>query len=130
MNPNRRRLLGMTAAAAASTLLDPLLAQPAPALLQPQPVIPRWRGFNLTELLGGDRRQRYQESDFQWMAQWGFNFARLPCSYWTWSNKNNWMTIDETALQPLDRGNRLRPPVRDPLKPLSASYPRLLRQWP
>ena len=36
------------------------------------------------------------------MAEWGFNFARLPCSYWVWSDKNNWMRIDDAALQPLD----------------------------
>ena len=37
------------------------------------------------------------------MAQWGFNFARLPCSYLIWSNKLNWMSVDELALQPLDQ---------------------------
>ena len=36
------------------------------------------------------------------MAEWGFNFARLPCSYWTWSGKDDWMNISEPALQPLD----------------------------
>lgn len=100
---DRRSFLGMSVTVAACTLLSSLQAQPAPPVLRRQPLIPRWRGFNLTELMGGDRRQRYQESDFRWMAQWGFNFARLPCSYWTWSSKNNWMTIDELALQPLDQ---------------------------
>jgi endoglucanase len=78
-------------------------AQPLPPLPRPQPAIPRWRGFNLTELAGGQRRQRFQESDFNWMAEWGFDFARLPCSYWAWSNKNKWMTIEDSGLQPLDR---------------------------
>jgi endoglucanase len=82
---------------------DKLQGRPSPAVLRPQPVILRWRGFNLTELMGGGRRQAYQESDFHWMAQWGFNFTRLPCSYWTWSSRNNWMSIDDAALQPLDR---------------------------
>ncbi len=82
--------------------IKPVHGEPASPPSRPQPTIPRWRGFNLTELMSGDRRQHYQESDFQWIAQWGFNFARLPCSYWTWSNKNNWMTIDNSALRPLD----------------------------
>jgi endoglucanase len=44
-----------------------------------------------------------RKSDFDWMAQRVFNFARLPCSYWGWSNKNLWMTISEVNLEPLDR---------------------------
>ncbi len=89
------------------TLINPLRAKSEPAVLRTQPSIPRWRGFNLTELLGGDRRHEYQESDFHAMAQWGFNFVRMPCSYWTWSDKNHWTTIDEAALQPLDRAVHL-----------------------
>ncbi len=100
---NRRSFLGMSSVTGACMLLEPIQARQAARFLRPQPHIPRWRGFNLTELTGGDRRQRYQESDFRCMAEWGFNFARLPCSYWTWSSKNNWMTISELALQPLDR---------------------------
>ena len=103
---DRRIFLGMSTAAAVGMALEPPRAQSAPTVLRPQPVIPLWRGFNLIELLGLLGQQysrRFQESDFQWMAQWGFNFARLPCSYWTWSSKDNWMTIDELALQPLDR---------------------------
>lgn len=89
-------------------LTDPLLqAKAEPSLIQVQPSIHRWRGFNLTELFNGDRRRDYQESDFHLMAQWGFNFVRLPCSYWSWSDKSNWMVIDETALQPLDRAIHL-----------------------
>ncbi len=66
-----------------------------------------WRGFNLTELLNGDRRLEYREADFHFMAHWGFNFARLPCSYWTWSDRNSWAIIDEAALKPLDRAVQL-----------------------
>ncbi len=96
---NRRHFLSISAAATAGLLL-PSALQAAPA--RPQLRIPRWRGFNLTELTGGKRGQRFRKSDFQWMAEWGFNFARLPCSYWSWSSKENWLTIDEAALQPLD----------------------------
>jgi endoglucanase len=88
----------MSTSAAASMLFGPLQAEAAP-----QPRIPRWRGFNLTELAGGQPHQRYQETDFEWMAEWGFNFARLPCSYWSWSNKQYWLIISDVAFQPLDR---------------------------
>jgi len=103
---DRRSFLGMSVTGAASMLLNPLEAQPAPTGLKPQPVIPRWRGFNLLELMGGER-QRYQEFDFRFMAQWGFNFARLPCSYWVWADKKTWKTINLAALQPIDRAIEL-----------------------
>ena len=67
-----------------------------------QPVIPRWRGFNLTELTGGQRGKRFAERDFAWMANWGMDFARLPMSFWAWSTTQDWMTIDEDALRPVD----------------------------
>lgn len=67
------------------------------------PKIPRWRGFNLTELAGGQGGRSYRESDFEWMAEWGFDFARLPMSYWTWSNVQDWKKIDEGALAPIDQ---------------------------
>ncbi len=103
---NRRDFLGVTAAAAATGLLLPSTMHASPAA-RPQPRIPRWRGFNLTELAGGRPGQHYRESDFQWMADWGFNFARLPCSYWTWSKKENWLVIDDDALKPLDEAVEL-----------------------
>jgi endoglucanase len=97
MRLTRRSFVKKSAIAATS-----LFAAPASAAVA-QPIIPRWRGFNLTELASGHRGQLYQESDFEWMAEWGFNFVRLPCSYWTWSDKSDWTTIDEKAVVPLDR---------------------------
>ena len=101
---NRRDFLGVSAAAAAGLILSTTVrAQPAPVVVPvAQPKIPRRRGFNLTELAGGRHGQRYVKSDFEWMAEWGFDFARLPMSYWTWSSVKNWMQIDEKALAPVD----------------------------
>ena len=103
---NRRHFLSASAAATAGLLLPRSLpaqeeaaAAPAPTA---QPKIPRWRGFNLTELTGGRRGQRFRRSDFEWMAEWGFDFARLPMSYWAWSSAERWMEIDERALAPID----------------------------
>jgi endoglucanase len=102
---SRREFLAVSTAAACT-----LLSSNKPGCTQdarrPQLKIPRWRGFNLTEMSGGQVR-RFEESDFQWMAEWGFNFARLPCSYWAWSSKEHWMTINDAALQPLDRAIKL-----------------------
>ncbi len=92
---------GVGAAFAGSTLGSAV--EPAPTRPRPQPKIPRWRGFNLTELARGERGHHFVESDFAWMQEWGFNFARLPMSYWAWSSPSKWMEIDEQALAPIDQ---------------------------
>jgi endoglucanase len=99
----RREFLTLSAAAAAGAVLPRTgRSETAPAP-HAQPVIPRWRGFNLTEMNGGPKGpRRYVESDFQWMAEWGFTFARLPLSYWNWSSPKDWMTIRPEGLAPLD----------------------------
>ena len=102
---NRRTFLGVSAAAAAGLALSSTLrGQTAPGVAPSvaQPKIPRRRGFNLTELTGGQRGLRFRKSDFEWMAEWGFDFARLPMSYWAWSSADRWMEIDERALAPID----------------------------
>ena len=71
--------------------------------LSGQPRIPRRRGFNLPVLAPNQRGVVLSESDFEWMAEWGFDFARLPLSYWAWTNRKDWMSIDERALAPVDQ---------------------------
>jgi endoglucanase len=109
----RREFIGASAAAAAGACLPAgLRGQPA-AAPRSQPRIPRWRGFNLTELAGVADPSRprhvrpYRQSDFQWMSEWGFTFARLPLSYWVWSSPWDWMTIDPGALRPIDQALEL-----------------------
>jgi len=36
------------------------------------------------------------------MSEWGFNFARIPLSYWCWSKENDWYSVDEHILQEID----------------------------
>ena len=99
----RRQFIGCSAATTASLALAPaLLSSPQGMNTVTQPSIPRWRGFNLTELIGDQRGRRFVERDFEWMASWGFDFARLPMSYWAWSTPKNWMHIEEDALKPVD----------------------------
>ena len=100
---NRREFISLSAAASAAALLPQGCKTATGAAGRPQPKIPRWRGFNLTEMAGGRHGRPYRESDFQWMADWGFNFARLPLSYWIWSSPKDWMTINPDALKPLDQ---------------------------
>jgi endoglucanase len=48
--------------------------------------LPRWKGFNLLDYFspetgGEDGGDRTTEDDLRWMADWGFDFVRLPMAY-------------------------------------------------
>ncbi len=99
----RRDFLGTTAAAAALLALPGCAALPAAARARHrQPSIPRWRGFNLTELTGGSRDNHFAETDFAWIKEFGFDFVRIPLSYWAWSSPEHPLDIDEMALRRVD----------------------------
>ena len=74
------------------------------SVLQKAPLFfPRYRGFNLTEKAGGGGpRRKFHEEDFEIMADWGLNFARIPMSYWNWASKDEWYKIDEDVLKDID----------------------------
>lgn len=103
----RRQFIAASAASAAGLALagsaSAITAAQSKPAMHPPPKIPRWRGFNLTELTGGERGKEFRETDFAWMAEWGFDFARIPMSYWAWSEPKAWLKIDEQALAPVDR---------------------------
>lgn len=66
--------------------------------------LPRWRGFNLLEMYSAEGMQSYREEDFRWIADWGFDFVRLPLSYTHWVKKSDPSCIDHdgAALNSLD----------------------------
>lgn len=69
--------------------------------------IPRWRGFNLQGRFGWPGHpwsgKAFDEFDFATMAEWGFDFARLPLSYWVWGSRDDWSVIREEPLLEIDR---------------------------
>jgi endoglucanase len=67
--------------------------------------IPRYRGFNIQwERKAGDNtKPAFEESDFAIMQEWGFNFARLPLSYWIWGKPTDWTYINDEPLAEIDR---------------------------
>jgi len=67
--------------------------------------IPRYRGFNLQwERQPSEKdKHAFEESDFAIMQEWGFNFARLPLSYWIWGKPTDWTYIDDEPLKEIDR---------------------------
>ncbi|HVO09290.1 MAG TPA: cellulase family glycosylhydrolase [Vicinamibacteria bacterium] len=73
--------------------------------------IPRWRGFNLQGRFGWPGHPyegtAYEEADFEAMAEWGFDFARLPLSYWTWGSRDDWSLFREEPLRHVDNALEL-----------------------
>jgi endoglucanase len=68
-------------------------------------LLPRWRGFNLLEMYTGASQEPFREDDFPWIAQWGFDFVRLPLSYTLWTRDGDPFRIDTggPALARLDQ---------------------------
>ena len=55
-------------------------------LLPAKPVnkLPPWKGFNVLDFFNpdsGNKRQSTPEEYFRWMADWGFDFIRVPMAY-------------------------------------------------
>ncbi len=65
--------------------------------------LPRWRGFNLLEKFGMRGQRPFVESDFQWMADWGFDFVRLPMDYRCWTDSKDPRKLDEKVLGEIDQ---------------------------
>jgi endoglucanase len=66
--------------------------------------LPRWRGFNLLEkFILSQGNDPFKESDFEMIAELGFDFVRLPMSYWCWSDPNDWKKLDEKTLKEIDK---------------------------
>lgn len=71
-----------------------------------QTKLPRWRGFNL---LGGfltNSPGYFEEEDFRWIGEWGFDFVRLPLNYTFWIDDDNPFKINETKLEFVDEALR------------------------
>lgn len=73
--------------------------------------IPRWRGFNLQGRFAMPGRpysgNAFEEFDFATMEEWGFDFARLPLSYWVWGSPEDWTQIREEPLKEIDKAVEL-----------------------
>ncbi len=82
---SRRRFLKRTAAAATAMALAPDFAFKGTPSRKENP-LPRWKGFNLLDFFTpqppSDRNfYRTTNEDLKWMADWGFDFIRIPIAY-------------------------------------------------
>ena len=68
--------------------------------------LPRWRGFNLLEKFTRrrDGNPPFSETDFEMIADLGFDFVRLPMSYLCWTDPNDWLKLSrEEELKHIDQ---------------------------
>lgn len=65
--------------------------------------LPRWRGFNLTYFFSRGDSCNPLEEDFQWIADWGFDFVRIPMTYTHWIEGDDVYKIREETLKKVDR---------------------------
>jgi endoglucanase len=69
--------------------------------------LPRWRGFNLQNKFHRDwSNTRFEERDFEWIAELGFNFVRLPMDYRIWTDADNPYRLREEELRQIDEAVR------------------------
>ncbi len=103
---NRRQFLQVAAAAAGAGAVAKA-ALPREGAEVSAAKLPRWRGFNLLEKFTAQRNAPFVETDFAWMAEWGFDFVRLPLSYHCWSDAKDWKRLDEPVLKEVDQAVEL-----------------------
>ena len=102
---NRREFLQTTAVATVGAAAIPGLSLSAAEPKPPSAAkLPRWRGFNLLEKFVKQRNGNppFREEDFALLAEWGFDFARLPMSYLCWADATDWLTLREEELNHID----------------------------
>lgn len=72
-----------------------------------QHILPRWRGFNLLDMFTQNSSGNFSEDDFRWIAEWGFNFVRIPACYTLWIEGGNVYRMNEAVLKKVDRAVEL-----------------------
>ena len=101
---NRRQFLKATAATTVVAALAKRsycdTARPLPAAT-PQK-LPRWQGFNLLEKFQSANNKAFVEADFAFIADWGFNFVRLPMDFRCWA-KTPETEFNEQTMQEIDQ---------------------------
>jgi endoglucanase len=68
-----------------------------------QDMLSTWQGFNLLEKFQVASNRPFVERDFQWLADWGFTFVRLPMDYRCWTDEADPMKLKEPVLAEIDQ---------------------------
>jgi endoglucanase len=118
MENNRRSFLKNAGMLGLATSLLPRLSKESYAEIMKTSLnnpLPRWRGFNLQYIYTMDRGiHAPQEDHFKWIADWGFDFVRMPMTYRAWLKYkpnqgdrplkvDDVYNIDESTLELIDK---------------------------
>ena len=93
-------------ASSSGALLGSGLRWPSQMKFSSENVIPMWRGFNLLDFFNPDpanARPQTKEKYFQWMADWGFDFVRIPMAYPSYLKFDRSKPIRENRIRKVDR---------------------------
>lgn len=72
----------------------------------PKNKMPRWKGFNFLDFFSPhpeNNRPGAKEDYFKWMADWGFNFVRLPIAYPRYVKFDRTKYITPRRIRKIDR---------------------------
>ena len=64
--------------------------------------LPPWHGVNLLDKFAVYDNKPFQETDFAWLQELNFNFARLPMDYRCWIDGNDWRKFREETFKEID----------------------------
>ncbi|MHC4642504.1 MAG: cellulase family glycosylhydrolase [Planctomycetota bacterium] len=111
MEKTRRDFMKMVAAGVATAALPGYAQEPKKEGKKnksvAQTALPRWRGFNLLDMFTMRSKGDFQEDDFRWIRDLGFDFVRFPMCYRLWIEDGNDYKIHEPMLEKLDRAVQL-----------------------
>ncbi len=68
--------------------------------------IPMWRGFNLLDFFAPDPNQgrpQTKEKHLKWMADWGFDFVRIPMAYPSYLKFDRTKPIETKRIRKIDK---------------------------
>jgi len=111
---NRRHFIKKTGLATCGIILAGSTAHGSSMAKKANNKLPKWKGFNLLDFFSPDpsrRREATTEEYFKWMADWGFDFIRIPMAYPSYLNidRSRKITpdevyqIDEQAVDRIDQ---------------------------
>ncbi len=81
---HRREMIKKTGVLAIGAAGFSMLPMTESLAIAPTNALPRWKGFNVLDFFNPDPRMKRQHTPatyFQWMADWGFDFVRVPMAY-------------------------------------------------
>jgi aryl-phospho-beta-D-glucosidase BglC (GH1 family) len=108
MNQNwsRRDFIKTTALTGAGMLAGAGMVKVSPSEVYSTNAIPRWKGFNFLDFFSPDpanAREGFREDYFKWMADWGFDFVRLPMAYPSYLKFDRTKPIELRRIRKMDK---------------------------